>query len=531
MIKRLFIAFLICSIFVQCARRGAPTGGPKDEIPPVVLRADPPQKTVNFNKDRIRIYFDEYIKLNKLNDQLVVSPPLEQTAYIISPQSLAAKYIEVEFLDSLATNTTYTFNFGESVVDNNEGNPFSYFSYVFSTGATIDSLTLRGSISDAFARKPESFVSVMLYPIDSTYNDSVVFKNKPLYYTNTLDSLTEFTMPNLKAGDYLLTAVKDVSKNYVFDPSVDKIDAVQHVITLPNDSLFQLSLFKEDIAFDFGKAYQAGKQRIGFGFKGSDVITIELNEVVGDSFASVVSRDRKTDTLYYWFKGIDTDSLRFTLRHDTLSKEFTYRVRKAEPDSLQLSFEPKGALHLTDTLKLIANTPIKQFIQDSMQLRAKDSTLVPFTLAQKGMHELQVLFDVFPNEKYQFDLLPGAVTDFFDVQNDSLSTSMSTKSRVDYGNLSLRLANVPSYPIFIDLTNEKEEIIRSVYVKEERGLYRFAYLLPNKYYVRVRIDENANGKWDTGNYLEGKKPEAVYHFPPLLDVRANWELQEQFILE
>jgi hypothetical protein len=95
----------------------------------------------------------------------------------------------------------------------------------------------------------------------------------------------------------------------------------------------------------------------------------------------------------------------------------------------------------------------------------------------------------------------------------------------------LRLGNVPSYPIFIDITNEKEEIIRSKYIKEERGLYRFAYLQPSKYYVRIRVDENANGKWDTGNYLEGKKPEAVYHFPPLLDVRANWELQEQFMLE
>lgn len=531
MLKRLFVALLICSIFVQCARRGSPTGGPKDETPPVVLRADPPERTVNFKQDRIRIYFDEYIKLNKLNDQLVVSPPLEQSAYLISPQSQAAKYIEIEILDSLSSNTTYTFNFGESIVDNNEGNPFSFFSYVFSTGATIDSLTLRGSISDAIARTPESFVSVMLFPVDSTFNDSIIFKKKPLYFTNTLDSLTVFTLPNLKAGNYLLAAIKDVSKNYVYDPSVDKVDEANHIITLPNDSLFQLSLFKEDSAFEFGKAYQAGKQRVGFGFKGDNTIAIELNEKVGDSFASVVTRDRERDTIYYWYKGIDTDSLRFTLRQDTLSKEYTFRIRKAEPDSLKVSFNPSGTLHLTDTLKLIANTPIKQFVQDSMQLRAKDSTLVPFTIAQKNMHELHVLFDIFPNDKYELKLLTGAITDFFNTPNDSLSTSVNTISRVDYGNLSLRLTNVPSYPIFIDLLDGKEKVVRSMYVEEPRGIYRFAYLLPNKYYVRIRIDENANGKWDTGNYLEGKKPEAVYHFPPLLDVRANWELQEQFILE
>ena len=115
--------------------------------------------------------------------------------------------------------------------------------------------------------------------------------------------------------------------------------------------------------------------------------------------------------------------------------------------------------------------------------------------------------------------------------HDTLNVKINTKSRVDYGNLSLRLGNVPSFPIFIDLLDEKEEIKRSMYVTEEKSLFRFAYLSPQKYYIRVRIDENANGKWDTGHYLKKQKPEAVYHFPSPIDVRANWELQEQFMLE
>lgn len=531
MLKKRFAILLLCVLFVQCARRGSPTGGPKDETPPVMLRADPPQKTVSFKKDRIRIYFDEYIKLKKLNEQLVISPPMEQSTYVISPQSMAAKYLQIEFLDSLAPNTTYSFNFGESIEDNNEGNPFSFFSYVFSTGEAIDSLSLRASVSDALARTPESFISLMLYPVDSTFSDSIIFKEKPLYYANTLDSLTEVTLPNLKAGKYLLVAQKDAAKNYLYNPSVDKIDVIQDVITLPNDSLFQLSLFKETPAFSFGKAYQAGKQRIGFGFTGSDAIEIELHETLSDCFASIITRDSEKDTLYYWFKGIAADSLRFTLRHDTLEQFYDYRIRKAEPDSLKISFTPTGILHLTDTLKLITNTPIQKIVQDSMRLRAKDSTLLPFRISQNGKHELQLIFDLFPKEKYHFELLPGAITDFFETPNDSVSISLSTKSRIDYGNLSLRLGNAPSLPLFIDLLNENEDIVRSIYSSEPRGLYRFAYILPNKYYIRVRIDENKNGKWDTGNYLSKQKPEAVYHFAPLLDVRANWELQEQFILE
>lgn len=531
MLKRTLLAILSCTLLVQCARRGSPTGGPKDETPPVMLRAEPPQKTIQFKKDKIRIYFDEYIKLKNLREQLIVSPPIEQTAYIISPQSQAAKFIEIEFLDSLVSNTTYTFNFGESIIDNNEGNPYSFFSYVFSTGETIDSLTLNASVKDALSRKTNPFVSVMLYPVDSTFTDSLIFKEKPLYYTNTLDSLTQVSIPNLKEGRYLLVALKDVSKNYVFDPQIDKIDVAENIITLPNDSLFELSLYKEHPSFSFGKAYQAGEQRVGFGFTGSDAIKISLDQSVSDSFASVVTKDSKTDTLYYWYRGIETDSLRFTLSHDTLSQSYTFRIRKATPDSLQVKSIPSGTLHLMDTLKIITNTPIKNVVQDSMRMFTKDSTLVPFTLKQAGMHELNFLFDIFPNEKYELQLRPGAITDFFDVENDSLRFGVNTKSRVDYGNLSLRLSNVPSYPIFIDVLDQKEMLVRSQYITEPRGIYRFSYLLPNKYYIRVRIDENSNGKWDTGNYLKKQKPEAVYHFPPLLDVRANWELQEQFTLK
>jgi hypothetical protein len=250
-----------------------------------------------------------------------------------------------------------------------------------------------------------------------------------------------------------------------------------------------------------------------------------------DSFASVVSRDRETDTVYYWYKGIEADSLKFTLKHDTLTKSYEYRIRKAEPDSLKVTVVQNGTLQLVDTLKIRTNTPLKDFDVDAISLLDKDSVSVPFKLAQNNKHELQMLFDVFPNENYQLQLLPGAITDFFDVTHDTLAVKLNTKSRVDYGNLSLRLGNVPSFPIFIDLLDEKEEIKRSVYATEPRGVFRFAYLRPNKYYIRVRIDENANGKWDTGHYLKKQKPEAVYHFESQLEVRANWELQEQFILK
>ena len=134
----------------------------------------------------------------------------------ITPIGSASKYITIRINDTLQPNTTYAFNFGNSITDNNEGNPYPYYRYVFSTGDYIDSLTVKGRIVDALKRKPETFVSVALYEIDSTFNDSVVYNKTPKYITNTLDSVTTFSIENIKAGTYMLYALKDGNSDNKF---------------------------------------------------------------------------------------------------------------------------------------------------------------------------------------------------------------------------------------------------------------------------------------------------------------------------
>lgn len=162
----LFLLLASISLY-QCARRGTPSGGIKDTIPPKLEKAEPANMTVNFKGNKIRLYFNEYIKLNDVQNQLIVSPPLKNTP-IITPAGAASKYVEIQLKDTLKENTTYTLNFGQSIVDNNEGNPNSFFTYVFSTGSYIDSLNLKGVVEDAFDKEAETFVSVMLYEMDST---------------------------------------------------------------------------------------------------------------------------------------------------------------------------------------------------------------------------------------------------------------------------------------------------------------------------------------------------------------------------
>ena len=239
----LFFTFMARALW-QCAKRGSPSGGPKDITPPKLVRAEPENFTTNFKAKKIRLYFDELIKLQDVQNQLVVSPPFKNAAEI-SPQGTPSKYVEVIIKDTLRENTTYTINFGQSIQDNNEGNPNSFLSYVFSTGDYLDSLTLSGAVKDAINRKADEFISVMLYEMDSTYNDSTIYKEPPLYITNTGDSLPFFELKNLKAGKYALFGLKDVNKNNMFDQAQDKIGFIEDTITIPTDSIYLLNLLTE----------------------------------------------------------------------------------------------------------------------------------------------------------------------------------------------------------------------------------------------------------------------------------------------
>ena len=192
--KKIYLYLLggvLLLLWVACARVGSPTGGEQDKIPPKVVRTIPPNESVNFSGNRIRIYFDEFITLKDVRKQLIISPPL---AYFpeITPSGNASKYINIKILDTLKPHTTYTLNFGRSIQDNNEGNPLSFYTYTFSTGNTIDSLTLKGNIKDALLPKGDHFVNVMLYELGEKFSDSIVYKQRPTYVVNTLDSLSSF---------------------------------------------------------------------------------------------------------------------------------------------------------------------------------------------------------------------------------------------------------------------------------------------------------------------------------------------------
>ena len=168
----LAIFFVSCLLLTSCAKRGYITGGLADTLPPVVLKCIPENFSTNFDAKEIKITFDEYIKLNKINQNLIISPPFDTQPEII-PAGAATKTVTIKLLDSLKANTTYSFNFGQSIADNNEGNVLTDFKYIFSTGSYIDSLKVQGSIKESYNFKKDNFISVMLYDA-ITFNDSTV---------------------------------------------------------------------------------------------------------------------------------------------------------------------------------------------------------------------------------------------------------------------------------------------------------------------------------------------------------------------
>ncbi|MCF7568409.1 Ig-like domain-containing protein [Sabulilitoribacter arenilitoris] len=521
----IFVAF-ICLVFTKCANRGTPQGGPKDVTPPVIEKSTPENFTTNFKGNEIRIVFDEYIKIKDIQKQLIISPPMKYQPDI-TPLGNASEEIRIKINDTLPPNTTYAFNFGNSITDNNEGNPFPYFRYVFSTGDYIDSLTVNGQIIDAFKREPETFVTVALYEVDSTYTDSIIYKEVPKYVTNTLDSLTTFSIENIKAGKYLLMALKDGNGDNKFQQKTDQIAFHKEFIDVPSDSTFYtLKLFNEELDFKPVKPRLISGEKIAFGYEGDyKNMDIKITSETPDDFTYRITKDEKTDTLYYWYKPrLKVDSLLFKVTHPTIEKDYKARISEQKRDSLIIKAEPTGKINDQEAFNIFANTPLTAFDASKMKILDKDSTNVEFTTVYDSIKNIYSFdFKRTEDNSYKVQVLPEAFIDFFDNKNDTLNYALSTKKESDIGNLRV-IVNNATYPIIVQLTNNNEEV-KYEKISTKKEALDFLKIDPGKYFLRVIFDSNGNGRYDTGNFLKKIQPERVSYLPskPDDEIRAGWD--------
>lgn len=524
---------LICQVPFSCAQRGAPSGGPIDSIAPSVVSTSPSNYTTRFKNKIIRINFDEYITLKDPDKQILISPPLKERP-LIQPQGQPLKYVEIEFMDSLSPNTTYTINFGKSIEDNTEGNSLPFYKYVFSTGEEIDSLSVSGTVTDAYKRETDEYISVMLYKLDSLYKDSIVYQQQPTYIAYTQDTTHTFQFENLAEGQYKIVAVLDKNQDYKFNPGSEKIGFLADTITLPTDEQYHFTIFREIRDFRTRRPSQQSLQHLYFPVEGDkEDVAINLISDQPEGFEQAYYFHQKQDTVEYWFKPfVERDSLVFEVSRREKKDTLVARLKELEKDSLRISHDPGNLLALTGRLSFTANTPISKIDYSFFQIRDKDSVEVPFEIDfDKTHNKFWVDFAKKESDAYRVNLFPGAIEDFYGEMNDTIQFSLRTKAETEYANLQITLENINRFPVILQLVNKKGETKRELIHHEEDGkLFEFEFVDPGEYYVRIIYDDNDNGKWDTGNYLKGIQPEEVIYMRNPLDVRQNWEISQPYIL-
>ncbi|URC13392.1 Ig-like domain-containing protein [Flavobacterium sp. B183] len=526
-----YIAFLLVFFMLSCAKRGSITGGLKDTLAPVLKYSSPKNFSTDFKGNEIILGFDEYVKLKNLNKQLIVSPPMKHEPLILP--TTPSKVITIKIKDTLLPNTTYSFNFGQSIADNNEGNSINQFKYVFSTGSSIDSLSISGQIKDAYEKNVDNFVSVMLYEINDTYQDSLIYKQSPRYITNTLDSLRTFKLENLKAGKYLLMALKDKGSNNRYNPKDDKIGFIKHYITVPNDTVFELELFKEVLPFKAVKPVQASGNRLYLPYESKQNFKLSKPKVVlkhgNDTMETIVTAFPKKDSLQIWYKPlkVKADSLAVEVSKEKYNKRFSVKIKDQKKDTLNITAVQNGTINFRDRFTLESTTPLVKFDKSKIRLVNKDSTAVDFTTEYDEFEQkLYVDFKKEPVEKYSITFFPGALTDFYEKTNDTLAIKLSTKEPADYGNLVLNLKNVKRFPIIVEATNAKGDVVYASDYSEGKTKIEFNLLVPDKFTIRIIYDDNKNKIYDSGDFLNKKYAEEVFYYQTPVDVRTNWDVDQ-----
>lgn len=571
---------LLVFVLASCANRGiGPQGGPRDSVPPVPVKYEPEMGALEFKGNRIEITFDEYIQLDKLTENLLMSPPQK------TPPEVKArgKKLVVLLQDTLRDSTTYTIDFGDAVCDFREKVPLRNYSFYFSTGSTIDTLAYTGYVYDAMNLNPLKGIYVGIH---EDKEDSA-FVTKQFARVAKTDSAGYFRIGNMKEGLYRLYAVDDISHDYRLTigeslawadeeiaGSVERLqvtgyglqDTVAQDTTLPDTVVQDVALPEGGTLFLFREEQQRlylqrtlrkEQHRIQILFSSTpdslpelrflndsldlnyvtkysekkDTVTIWLADSISIAQDSlfIEARYRRTDSLYHleWF----TDTLRAIWRAPKLSaKAKQAQDRQNRNRRLDLKSNASAKFEMYDTLYLDCFTPLATVERDSFHLYERIDSItqaVPFKIADYDTltMRLYILAKLEPEKKYELVVDSGALHDIYGITHVKGTYALQVKTLSDYSTLRVKLN--PFVPkARIQVLNKNDQVVRELPAVPE-GAY-FEYLTPETYYMRLYIDENEDGKWTTGSWAEKRQPEPVYYFPEKIQTKSNWDFEEEW---
>ncbi len=510
-----------------CANRQPPQGGPKDHDPPKLLKANPPNMTRNFKAKVIQLDFDEYFKLNNPFTEISISPtPAKLPEYKVRQKSII-----VTLKDSLEKNTTYVINFGKAIADVNEGNILKNFTYVFSTGIHIDSLSISGRVLNNATGEREKDVTVMLFTLKQ---DSLRFgKKRPTIFTTT-DTSGNFSLENLHPDDYRIYALKEPNSPVkIYNNDKDLIAFDKKIIHLTTDiSDIKLKLFKatpEKFRLVDKRVELDGKMFFTFN-KSLDRPSLKITYPPDFDQYKIVDFSKTKDTATLFMKNMDFDSLRVSFLDNGKPLDTVY-LRKGRKESFTrvpyFTYNISSDFKLKPGTDLImkANFPMENFDQSLINLK-EDSTDVSNFTVQKDTGTTKTFTLKYrwkQTVNYTLILNEGAFTDIYGDKNKRLLRKFTIDKPENYSLLTLKVT-VPdtgkSY--IVQLLDNRKVILRSDVITKNTSLVYKNYLT-DKYSVSVVYDDNKNGKWDSGNVRLKLQPENIWADPEIITLRPNWE--------
>lgn len=584
--KSLYYIFIIiaAAVMYSCTNIGNPSGGPIDKTPPIFMRSNPTPNAVNVKDRKIEIFFDEIVTLKDPSTKIIVSPAQTE----MPRMSALGRKVTVELVDSLLPNTTYTIDFSNSIQDNNEGNAIDNFAFAFSTGSVIDSMRVSGYVLDSRTLEPMQSVVVGLQSnlADSAFhkeklqrvaltNDRGQFTIRNvspgsyhIFALKDLDRDYKFGNPTEDIAFLDSIIVPSIGSREAADTvynDLNEIDTIMRATRpayFPNDIL--LSMFNEDRKSQYlANNLRVDSTRISLTFAAASDTLPSLSIVgrndVPDQWYTL-ERSQTNDTLTYWIRPphlVSADTLMVAttyLRTDTTSNlswgtdtlKFTFQRQKAkkkkkneETDSLEqirfMELHPlaNGTQEAYAPLLLQTGTPIERYSREAFHLQRKlqnDTTFYPAEIKSIALRDstlsrrdLMLKVDWEPGAAYKLAVDSLAMTDIYGLQTKPLKVDFNVRKMEEYGNIVFNIPAVRDSAI-VELLDGTEKIVLRAPVKSHRA--ELLNLLPGKYYARLFIDRNGNGKYDTGNYDMHLQPEETVYYPGAINLKKNWDVEQ-----
>ena len=584
--KSLYYIFIIiaAAVMYSCANIGNPSGGPIDKTPPIFMRSNPTPNAVNVKDRKIEIFFDEIVTLKDPSTKIIVSPAQTE----MPRMSALGRKVTVELVDSLLPNTTYTIDFSNSIQDNNEGNAIDNFAFAFSTGSVIDSMRVSGYVLDSRTLEPMQSVVVGLQSnlADSAFhkeklqrvaltNDRGQFTIRNvspgsyhIFALKDLDRDYKFGNPTEDIAFLDSIIVPSIGSREAADTvynDLNEIDTIMRATRpayFPNDIL--LSMFNEDRKSQYlANNLRVDSTRISLTFAAASDTLPSLSIVgrndVPDQWYTL-ERSQTNDTLTYWIRPphlVSADTLMVAttyLRTDTASNlswgtdtlKFTFQRQKAkkkkkneETDSLEqirfMELHPlaNGTQEVYAPLLLQTGTPIERYSREAFHLQRKlqnDTTFYPAEIKSIALRDstlsrrdLMLKVDWEPGAAYKLAVDSLAMTDIYGLQTKPLKVDFNVRKMEEYGNIVFNIPAVRDSAI-VELLDGTDKVVLHTPVKNHRA--ELLNLQPGKYYARLFIDRNGNGKYDTGNYDMHLQPEETVYYPGAINLKKNWDVEQ-----